>query len=267
MTDFVDNDLSEYISAIEFKTYKAILKNPPINISKLAQLLNINRTTLYLVLTSLEKKGLIKNVKGKEAKIKYRAMSPYKLLDFVDKRRKEILSNFEKIRQQIPYLYSLLKLEEKFKYIVFKGPNSLCDIKKILATSTEFLTGFTFNSIINLNDYIPIDDNGELIENDNYIKTILKYGDFFVFPGDDKSIAKVRDVLSKFPHLEGKFEPRWVDKSELNLNLNLFAFDDIVIFYTGRNKSLSGYAIKNKELASSFRSLSLFIWKNANPIS
>jgi len=156
--------------------------------------------------------------------------------------------------------------EKETNFLVLKGEKVPERIGKILTTTTQTLTGFTFNTLANWTDCVRIDPEGKLVKND-YIKTVLRVGDKFVFPGDDESIALVRDLLNRFPFLQDKLQPRWIDPSKLDIRMNFFAFDEKVIFYSGSGSSIRGVLIKNKSLAQSFRSLCLFLWENANSIS
>lgn len=149
---------------------------------------------------------------------------------------------------------------------VFRGENTIKEIYKSLTAAKETLMGFVFNDLSNVFDFIDIDKNGKLIKND-YIKTALRVGDKFVFPGDDEGIARTRDLLNRFPELRGKFQPRWIDASKLDISISFFAFDNKIIFYGGDGSSMFGYVINNYIAAQSCRSLALFLWENANPIA
>lgn len=153
------------------------------------------------------------------------------------------------------------------KFILLKG-NQLKKLGPLLATATETIYGFSFGAFT-LHHYPGLcfryDRKGNLIKND-YLRTVLRVGDKFIIPGDDKKIWKAREILNKFPYLEDKWQPRWIDKKYLQIDFNLYVFGEHTIIITGKERNLSAYVIENKAVAASFKSLSNFLWENANPI-
>lgn len=256
------------VSPDEYAVYKRILKEPPTNLSDFAKQAGLSRSTLYAILKTLKGKGLIKESPRDEKRIKYKALPPEKLLSFAQKQREELNKDIERFKKEIPFLYtisSIDNLEGEFDFIVFKGQDALEKIDKYILTSTEPMLGFSYEH--HVETCFSFDKDGELIPND-YYDMVLKMGDRFVFPGDDKSIRDTHNFLQKYPILEGKWQPRWIDKEKFNMKINLYCFDDTVILSFGETAETDthGYLIKNQKLADSLKSLSLFLWENANPI-
>lgn len=74
------------LSDKESKVYLALLEVETDSVIDLAKKTDINRTTIYPVLESLSKKGLISEVKV-DKKIRYAAESPERLETYVERRK------------------------------------------------------------------------------------------------------------------------------------------------------------------------------------
>lgn|SRR3989338_5715724 len=152
-----------------------------------------------------------------------------------------------------------------------KNPDLLI---KPFAEATECLVGFGVWDLGFCPDDFKVDSKGNFVP-DDYLDTMMKYGDKVVFSGTDENIAKFKQVTEKFPFAEGKFQPRWVDQNELEISTNMEFYDDItIIFYPIEPKKKVGniylanaYVIRNRYLAQTLRSIGLYIWENANTIS
>lgn len=253
------------ITKQEFLVYQVILKSPTHNVTEISKEVGINRTTLYTILKSLTAKKLLVENK-KSSSVKYNAVSPKSLLELAQIHQKEVANQLVELQKNIPYLNALANLENlrsDIDFFIQKGKEAIKTYNALLATAKSEITGFTFDENATIDDVLRF-KNGKLVLN-AYAKTVMKYGDKFVFAGTSKSIKKTASFFEIAPELKGKFQPRWLAPDEVNLKLNLYVFDDWVMLIT-RNSDKLIYFIRNIEIADSFKSLSLFLWKHANPI-
>ncbi len=118
-----DLGLDEY----ESKVYIAGLSLGPTTILKLARSAEIKRTTVYDVVESLKKKGLMA-VQIEGFKKKYTVEDPQKLGWLLEQKRK----NFENILPEFSGMYNLKGGEESIKY--YQGLESLKSVYESLIT-------------------------------------------------------------------------------------------------------------------------------------
>jgi HTH-type transcriptional regulator, sugar sensing transcriptional regulator len=101
----------------EARIYLQLLKEKNCNASKLSKLTRIQRTTAYLELDNLIKKGLVSYV-IKDSKRYYQPSSPEKLIEILDLKK-------QKINSILPELKNLQSSEEYFKINVFEGKEGI----------------------------------------------------------------------------------------------------------------------------------------------
>lgn len=142
-----DNDnMNEILQEIglnekESKIYLELLKQKSATASKIAKLTNINRTTAYLELEILMKRGLV-NYTIKDSKRYYQPASPKKLIEILDTKKK-------KIKSILPQLESLHETQEHFKVETYEEKEGLKTFyQDILNNANEVLafgtTGLAF---------------------------------------------------------------------------------------------------------------------------
>lgn len=97
-------ELMKYgLSAKEADVYLACIKSGDVSANRISELSGIRRSTVYEVIESLKKKGLVKSF-SKDKKLYFSAVEPTALIDLLkDKERliQSILPDIERIRSQI----------------------------------------------------------------------------------------------------------------------------------------------------------------------
>jgi HTH-type transcriptional regulator, sugar sensing transcriptional regulator len=113
------------LSDKESKVYLALLEVENDSVIDLAKKTNINRTTIYPVLESLSKKGLVSEVKI-DKKIRYSAESPDRLETYIEKRKIQLDEQSKRLVDLVPQLKSI-KRESGEKPIikVFEGKEGI----------------------------------------------------------------------------------------------------------------------------------------------
>ncbi|MBI1970631.1 hypothetical protein HYS47_02715 [Candidatus Woesearchaeota archaeon] len=116
----------------EAKMYIALLKEISCTASKLAKITKMNRTTAYLELENLMRKGLVSYV-IKESKRYYQAAPPEKILALLENKKRRFEDILPKLKQQFIR-------EEPFKIEVFEGKEGIKTFyHDIYNTGKEFL--------------------------------------------------------------------------------------------------------------------------------
>lgn len=93
------------LSDKESKVYLALLEVENDSVIDLSNKTGINRTTIYPVLESLSKKGLISEVKL-DKKVRYAAESPERLETYVERRKIQLEEQEKRLKDIIPQLKS-----------------------------------------------------------------------------------------------------------------------------------------------------------------
>ncbi|MDD3647660.1 MAG: helix-turn-helix domain-containing protein [Candidatus Dojkabacteria bacterium] len=256
------------LSEEEYLVYRSILTSPPTKITSLSKELAINRTTLYEIFESLLSKKLIFKTSNPKSKVKYKAVNPRKLIQIAREYKKKTERQFEKLKREIPLLLSFSNgenLDVASELKVFKGANIRKDLDKIIGTSTEGLLGFGGN--FDFDNYYQFNKRGKL-QPSGQESVLRKYGDRFVFIENSEDIQKCRQFLKNNPELKELYQPRFLKRYKGNFDVDLYCFDDKIIFAYGFYKDLNSlaYLIRNQRMADSMKAFCLLLWHNATPI-
>ena len=116
----------------ETNVYLALLKEKSCTASKLAKLAHVHRTTTYLELENLMRKGLVSYV-IKDSKRYYQASPPEKFIEILEEKKR----NFEAV---LPKLKGLHQTSQQFSVEVFEGKEGVKTFyQDIYNTAKEFL--------------------------------------------------------------------------------------------------------------------------------
>lgn len=96
------------LSDKEAKVYLALLEVDDDSVLGLAERTQVNRTTVYPVLETLEKKGLVSEVQV-DKKTHYRAEPPERLQSYVERRRVSLDEQQKRLADVVPQLKSLAR--------------------------------------------------------------------------------------------------------------------------------------------------------------
>ncbi len=129
----MEDELRDFgLNEREAKAYVALLRERSCTASKLAKAAKVNRTTAYLELENLMKKGLVSYV-IKDSKRYYQAAPPEKILALLEDKKKR----FEEI---LPRLKQQFTQTEPFKIEVFEGKEGIKTFyQDIYNNAKEFL--------------------------------------------------------------------------------------------------------------------------------
>lgn len=183
------------ISEEEAKAYLAILELGEATISRIARKAEIKRTTAYLVVERLIKKGLVSTSKVKKHTI-YIAEDPRKIEEFLDERKKSI----QKIMPELLSFTNLIDKKPQIRY--YEGKDGIKEIYKDMLhyENQEMLAWFSENYVKYFGEewfdeyFFP-----KRIEKKIWVRTILPDNETIrkLISGDEKILRKTKLVSNE----------------------------------------------------------------------
>jgi DNA-binding MarR family transcriptional regulator len=259
------------ISTEEYKVYTEILKTPPKNLAQLAKRAGVKRSTLYNILDSLTEKGLIKET-AKSRDIRYLPKNPEVLLEYTSKQLQSAKEQLNSLENEIPLLKAFMdrdvsnrNFSQETEFFSFFNDKAFASMAEIVNQSQEQMWGISDYHYFD--DCFITDDNGKVKENE-YLQTIKRVGDRFVFTGTEKTFKEAYEHLQKNPVLRGHWEPRWIDKNELLFKLNINTYEDKVILtpIPQKDEPMISHFLRNDKIARPIQNLCKYLWNNARKI-
>lgn len=232
------------LSEKEAQIYLALLQVDNESIQDLAKRTEINRTTVYPVLETLEKKGLVSEVQiGK--KTHYEAAAPERLETFVERQRAVLEERSQRLKDIIPQIKSIQREEGERPVIkYFEGRDGL------ISAYEEFYGGLDTSK-----------REGYFIYNRDLINETFTHN-------EQEKFAKIRLGKEVFPvtvytynsdfAFKTKGERVKVDQSKYPILADITIIDDKIMACT-LNEKVSSVLIHSKDLAITIGSLVKYI--------
>jgi len=233
------------LSEKEAKIYLALLKFDSANIQEITNKSKINRTTVYPVLETLTKKGLVSEIQV-QGKTSYEAAPPERLETFVERQKVVLQEKSDRLKDIIPQIKSVQRESGERPIIKFfegrDGTVSAYEDFYNLHEATEKKGYFIFNRDL-LQDTFTEKEHarfrnirvGKMVK-PNSIYTSEKAGDDFATSGVRKKIDS-----KKFP---------------ITSDIAIIG-DKIIITTLGGN--VSSFVIMSKDIANTLKSLIQYI--------
>lgn len=237
------------LSDKEAGVYLAMLELGPSSVQEIAQKSGVNRSTTYLTLEDLKKRGLASTaVRGK--KTLFTAESPSRLTSVLNKERQELDEKKKKLEESIPYFMALYNaVEDKPQVRFFEGDEGIVAVRELMQRSRGEYHSFTAV------------DEGTLrvskIDEPQRHKMSRRVHGRFIFslkpgiqmPKMDLTTWEVREL----PYGSSPFT------GEINI------VDDKVAAYVVKSKPVA-FVVENKEMAELFRALFNAAWRVAKEV-
>jgi sugar-specific transcriptional regulator TrmB len=239
----MNNNMEEILQEIglnekESIIYLELLKEKSATASKIAKLTKINRTTAYLELEILMKRGLA-SYTIKDSKRYYQPASPKKLIEILDTKKK-------KIKSILPQLELLSSEKEEIKIETYEGKEGLKTFyQDILNNATEVLafgtTGLAFEIL--------------KFEFPHFIKDCIKKN----IKARYISSETTRKQLSKLPRKMVKI--KYLDKKYLAKVTTLIYKNKVAIQSLQKNK-IYITVTTDKNLYETYKNYFEFMWNS-----
>lgn len=235
------------LSEKEAKVYLAALELGKASIQDVAKKAGINRTTTYLMIDALMKKGLIYTIKSGKRML-FAADSPEHLLHILEKRKDSISSQMQEIEELMPQLKSVYNLSPGKPVIRFfegRGVHETINADIFESGASEILEMYDADFLREL--------VSEKEAKEFYRKRIdlgIKYRGLYT-----RSLGPFKNVLELA-------EERCIPK-------NLFPFFSDILIYGNRvgmsslGGNIVGVIIESEEIAKTMRSLFDLAWQGA----
>ena len=228
----------------EAGVYLALLELGKRTVSPIARSSNINRTTVYDILSSLAAKGLV-SVSGKEPLQEYVAESPDKILDLVKadiERKQKELKQAEEI---IPQLKSIHNISDRPKVRFYEGTEGVQQVYEDTLTSHETIRAYANVNEMHaaLPNYFP-----------KYYKRRTNLGIHIraIVPSNEAGIERVNK--DKEEARESALVP--ADKYYFSPEINIY--DNKVMIASWKEKL--GIIIESKEIAEAMKTIFELAW-------
>lgn len=228
------------LSEKEANIYLQLLSVGAVSVIDLAKMTGINRTSLYPLLESLQKKDLVSEVK-EDKKIRFQAEPPERLVTFLENEKNRILEQEKLLNEVVPRLKSVsLKTGEAPVIKILEGREG------ILKSTQMYFENIKEDEVINL--FYPKDIvEGMFTEKElatvrnTRINRKVKAISIYTTKGE----VRPSDEMS---------ERHKIDPEKYPIYCDLGIFDDSVRIHT-LTKNLSAIYIKNKDFADTLRTL------------
>ena len=240
------------LSEKEALVYLALLQVDNESIQEIAKRTDINRTTVYPVLESLAKKGLVSEVQvGK--KVNYEAAPPERLVTFVERQKVILVERSERLKDIIPQIKSIQR-EQGERPVVkfFDGRDG------VVSAYEEFYDSLSGK-----------ERDGYMIFNRDLIRETYSEKERDVFSQirmnkkvKPNSIYNNKD--GEYREFESEGTRTWIDVEKYPITADITIIDDKVIL-SSLGERVSSFLIKSKDIALTLSSLVKYI--NEGPLT
>lgn len=244
----VDNLVQFGLTNKQAKVYLSLLELGISFVVDVSQKANINRSTTYVVLEELVRKGLV-SISEEKSKRQYKAESPERLIQLLEEQAKAATKAVNLARQLLPELKSIYPgVGIKPRVSFYEGSEGLMSVYEDTLTSSEPIRAYA--SIENMHQALP-----------NYFPAYYQ-----------RRAAKGMSIRAIFPDTdEAEERMRWNSKEAREAYLvpkERFAFSPEINIYDNKIAFMSlrekfGLIIESPELAEAMKSVFELSWLEA----
>jgi sugar-specific transcriptional regulator TrmB len=240
------------LSEKEALVYIALLELGTATVSEIAKTANINRSTTYIILESLSKKGLVNFVQGRNIRL-YDATTPENLIQYLKNLSQKYDSLISKAKELVPQLKKFSSKKETRPTIkLIEGNEGIQTVYEDALNSLEIIRkyGSIENIQKNLPEFLP-HYYKKLAEKNIRIQTILP----------DNPKAREFAILDQGTSRETFLIPqeKYSSSPEISIYNNKITF----VFF----KEKFALVIENQELADAFKKVFGLAWQEAKRLN
>lgn len=234
------------LSEKEARVYLATLELAQSSVQDVAKKSGINRTTVYVILESLIKKGLCSTY-SKDKKIYYMAESPDVLMNIFDLQKKAIEDKQKRIEELMPQLRSVFNRQESKPVVrFFEGKEGLRAMSNELLSSQAKIIRmiYSVDALKNVFSDTERDQSRKIRINKNIKSKVL-----YTFHTGELSSTPDGERIK-------------IPEAEFPVNSDIALFDN-KIRIASLGKKLNGVIIENEDMYNTFVSLFDLAWEAA----
>ncbi len=226
----------------EAAVYLSLLEEESASVVKLAQKTKINRTTIYLILEALMKKGLASKTQ-KDKKAQYLAEPPERLKTYLEREKVKLNERSQQLKDVIPQLKSLQREKEDRPIVkYFEGKEGIISSMTELFNLAEKSSDNTMRMIYPrdlVEEKIPPEEIDRLQQHRTNKKVKVKS----IYTSEKKEIPSNRNA-----------DRHKIDHTKYPIKCDISVYGDITKINTLGDK-LSGISIINPDVADTIKSL------------
>ncbi len=233
----------------ESKVYIALLELGQASAQEVSSKTALNRATTYVILESLIKKELVRNLIRKK-KTFFTVESPLQIIEMLNDKQKDISSKLDVAKEIMPELEMLCRVtSQKAKVKFYEGKEGVLMIQKDLFKEKPRIV----EEIFNLNNTLDVFPPSPADHRKKSDKKKIKVRSIAIY--DPKKI------VPKLPLLY-KEERKYLPYNKFPFNADFSIYKNKVVLLSWRKK-IMGIVIENKDIADAMRSLFTLAWSGA----
>jgi len=242
------------LSEKEAKVYLALLELEVATVSEIAETADVNRSSAYVVLESLKKKGLVSISEDKKIQ-RYIAISPDFLLYEAESKAKRMVEIKNRISNIVPELKALYKGSKKRPIVkVFEGKNGLINAFEDTLDCKEKLMRVA-SSVENIIKLLPEYFPGYV---QRRVESKIKMHGMHPADAAAKRLMESDSVKIDVPIL--------IPKDKYKIPADMAIYDDKIGYMTPGGGGLA-ILIQNKEMAEVMKSIFDMAWAEAKRLN
>ena len=243
----------------EIKVYLALLELGPSLVTKIAQKAGINRTSSYDILERLVRYNLVTYASGQGSKKEYSAMPPYNLISFLERQQKEKNKQLEKLKEKLPELRMLYKIDNKPAIKFFEGSDGVKAIyQETLKSKTEIL------SVGDCEEW-ESEDFISWGKKYNQERTRLKIKERVIIPDTKKTTDWFKKYPTSLKYTDYRILPK--DKINFTFNSEINIYEDKLVIVLLKKPNRMGIMITSKDLVKILKALFEMTWLSCEKIN
>jgi sugar-specific transcriptional regulator TrmB len=237
------------LSSGEAKVYLALAELGVSSVGPIVSKSGVSASKVYKILDRLIKKGLVSSIIKENIK-EFKIENPTSLLEYLNKKEKELSKIKQKLNENLPYLVEKVKLSENKSnctvYQGFKGLKSVFDqsLKELKKKETLYVYGIS-ESTDEIRTYFF-----------HYYKKQAKIGFKIKAIFDESALEKSKERKNKFT------EFKFMEKGVIT-PATFVIYGNKTIIEVGNPNYILTILINNKEIAESFKRNFELLWKLA----
>lgn len=253
LSDINKSLLSLGLNDKEAKVYTSLLELGVVTANKIAKETGINRSSVYVVIESLRKKGLITLSSADKNIQSYIAVSPSTLLDMAKEMSQKSIDTQKKIEEVLPKLKNLHKKTEHIPQVLIYEGDEATKMSYYQAFGSEFRI---FKDLTGMKDVVPTD----YVKKDAIRRRKQKIKMFMISPDTPENREVVETYkTNKSPDKFILIPKNKFSKSKTSKNIGIGIFKDRVKFASGKDK-FAIYII-NQPIVDTLRDLFDLAWE------
>ncbi len=231
----------------EARIYLALLELGIAPVQDIAKKAKVNRATTYVVLETLQKKGIVSRVE-KETKIMFSAEPPRILMRLFRIQERELKEKEEDFKKIVPELEALFNLAaEKPRVKFFEGTEGVRAVREdILASGAKILYDiYSLEYVEQIRALFSEEENEEFLKKRQALGMTIKS----IYTGD-----------RPFEDFKLRGERRFIPKEKFSFSSDILIYEDRLALTTLRDKMVS-VIIESREIANTLRSVFELAWQ------